>query len=479
MALLRVLQAPDTVEVGRTYPLEGPEVSIGRATDNTITFQDPALSRRHAWIVRTGQGWEVRDSQSANQTLLNGEPVGERILRSGDQIQVGDIILGFEELEGAWEDSPASTDPRVERSSAALVAPVAPKRGHGVLIAAGLSGLVVVAGLALVVFWLLGRGWPHGKASPGTGRVPLQATLQFRFKALSDIDAALGELADPGAREALARIDKVLWPVAQPKVGWAYLLGTSMICAGTGDGTTFPVAYYHPWSDVFLITVWTAPQDRPPRLTDVEVLMGDFVRKAGQPPFDTGWTWQDGKTYPPVALGRAAAESVAAFDRRFRGAPAGRSWRRRLPSLEDERVLEANRHGAAVQIARNMGEISSLLNPSRDDAGARAIHVGMAGVIDRLEAGRITDVFQEARGTLPEARAVLQTLPWEAWSHFRVSAYLPSEHSGLVMLSKGNQTDHFVAFLFLHEGSKARLSRIDYLSFGAFLGAGHDGGKTR
>ena len=81
-------------------PLEGPTVSIGRASDCTIPIKDRYLSRKHAEIVAQDGGWYVKDLGSANGTYLNGTRVErDSPLRTGDRIRLGDTEIVFVSTE--------------------------------------------------------------------------------------------------------------------------------------------------------------------------------------------------------------------------------------------------------------------------------------------------------------------------------------------------------------------------------------------
>jgi pSer/pThr/pTyr-binding forkhead associated (FHA) protein len=54
------------------------------------------VSRRHAEIRRVGEGVVLTDLGSTNGTRVNGTPVREQILVSGDEVGVGTTRLIFE-----------------------------------------------------------------------------------------------------------------------------------------------------------------------------------------------------------------------------------------------------------------------------------------------------------------------------------------------------------------------------------------------
>jgi hypothetical protein len=77
-------------------PLADGTVTIGRGPDSGVRLSDASVSRRHAEVRRSGDGWTVVDLGSTNGTRVNGVPVTERRLQDGDTVTVGDAALRFE-----------------------------------------------------------------------------------------------------------------------------------------------------------------------------------------------------------------------------------------------------------------------------------------------------------------------------------------------------------------------------------------------
>ncbi len=71
-------------------------VTIGRAAECEIRLADTSVSRRHAEIRATGDGWTVSDLGSTNGTKVNGAVVADRKLKDGDTVSVGDSHLKYE-----------------------------------------------------------------------------------------------------------------------------------------------------------------------------------------------------------------------------------------------------------------------------------------------------------------------------------------------------------------------------------------------
>ncbi len=71
---------------------------IGRSRDCDVVLDDAGISRRHAHIRPTAQGWTIEDLRSTNGVLLNGERLrGSRPLQVGDRIELGSTEIVFEQ----------------------------------------------------------------------------------------------------------------------------------------------------------------------------------------------------------------------------------------------------------------------------------------------------------------------------------------------------------------------------------------------
>lgn len=82
---------------GTTYALTQDEVSIGRDLSNSVSINDPSISRQHCIIKKNGSanGFHIVDLKSYNGTFVNGLPVTDHALTHGDQIALGDLRFTF------------------------------------------------------------------------------------------------------------------------------------------------------------------------------------------------------------------------------------------------------------------------------------------------------------------------------------------------------------------------------------------------
>lgn len=92
---LRVMNGPNE---GHRFELaeDAAEVVIGRSPECDITLDDHNVSRRHCLVKRSWHGFTAQDLGSRNGVLVNGAEIeGARMLRDGDEIEVGGIKLAF------------------------------------------------------------------------------------------------------------------------------------------------------------------------------------------------------------------------------------------------------------------------------------------------------------------------------------------------------------------------------------------------
>ena len=83
-------------------------IVIGRDPACHVSEPDPLLSRRHAEIIANVHGVSVRDLDSRNGILVNGEKTREQVLLPGDVVQFGHLQLRFIEENARAADGMAS-----------------------------------------------------------------------------------------------------------------------------------------------------------------------------------------------------------------------------------------------------------------------------------------------------------------------------------------------------------------------------------
>jgi pSer/pThr/pTyr-binding forkhead associated (FHA) protein len=127
---------------GEVFPLEGDEVIIGRGEDNGIVFNIAEVSRTHAVLSKSEEGYMIKDLGSTNGTFVDKKKVGGKyLLKPGDTIMLGDAIyltyqadIDPEETlvaprpENKPETESTMVTPKPSPAPVATAAPTAPKK---------------------------------------------------------------------------------------------------------------------------------------------------------------------------------------------------------------------------------------------------------------------------------------------------------------------------------------------------------------
>jgi hypothetical protein len=92
---------PVVLVVGRrrlTIDGSGP-LSLGRALDNDVIVDDRTVSRHHARLVPRGTHWMFEDLGSLHGSFVNGHRITASLLRPGDQLRLGSLVVRLEAVE--------------------------------------------------------------------------------------------------------------------------------------------------------------------------------------------------------------------------------------------------------------------------------------------------------------------------------------------------------------------------------------------
>jgi MoxR-like ATPase len=100
--------------------LDGGEVILGSDAAATLRIGGAGVSRRHARITRTKDGWTVEDLDSTNGLMVNGHQTKLALLEPGTKIQIARTVLtvdsGGKRARRAREEPTASEDIEAVRS---------------------------------------------------------------------------------------------------------------------------------------------------------------------------------------------------------------------------------------------------------------------------------------------------------------------------------------------------------------------------
>ena len=85
---------------GGAVPIGGNALVIGRSKDCDVPLADGNVSRRHAELGRSEEGFVLRDLDSTNGTMVNGRRIRSATIGAGDEITIGMSTLRIEQRHG-------------------------------------------------------------------------------------------------------------------------------------------------------------------------------------------------------------------------------------------------------------------------------------------------------------------------------------------------------------------------------------------
>ena len=85
---IRVLESSVAGLAGKEFPFAGDELTIGRSDKCSIPLKDNRVSREHARIVRSPEGFRLKDLESANGIFVGARPVQDAFIEPGTRFKI-------------------------------------------------------------------------------------------------------------------------------------------------------------------------------------------------------------------------------------------------------------------------------------------------------------------------------------------------------------------------------------------------------
>jgi len=92
------------IDPNTSIPIEKTILNLGRKSTNDIVLEDMRVSRMHAQIRKTHEGYMIFDVGSTGGTFINGERITSKLLKTGDVISLGGFTVVFTN-EGEFENA--------------------------------------------------------------------------------------------------------------------------------------------------------------------------------------------------------------------------------------------------------------------------------------------------------------------------------------------------------------------------------------
>jgi pSer/pThr/pTyr-binding forkhead associated (FHA) protein len=80
-----------------TFPLDRDSIAMGRSSQADVQLDSDEVSRMHCRLLRIDDEYVIEDQGSRNGIYVNGLKVHSAVLRDGDELQLGDVLMQYRE----------------------------------------------------------------------------------------------------------------------------------------------------------------------------------------------------------------------------------------------------------------------------------------------------------------------------------------------------------------------------------------------
>lgn len=296
---------------------------------------------------------------------------------------------------------------------------------------------------------------------------PMSVIENFRSEARFEPMQAVERFASSEASEQFSEVTAVLWSDVVPREGWMNFFSSSGYAVVAENDERFLAAFQHPWADVLLITLWEAQEDGTWKIADLELLLGDFVRRKGAPPYEMTPAWTMMEVEPPQAVAMVAQVTLSTFAHTFAGSKDGkmpnlRYWRSFYPNAQNREALGANRAGAQVALERNILGLLDFLHHRTVPAAVEAVRV-------QLSRGEWAEALRLAPGTSDETAELLRRHLAGQMDRLHLACWGRGSGSDSFVFFETNPPDTFVSFkVIVHPDGQPAIDRIELVNHPAY-----------
>lgn len=226
------------------------------------------------------------------------------------------------------------------------------------------------------------------------------------------------------------------------------------------SASTAMTGLYHPWTDTVLLAQWRA-QAGGARIDDMEFLTGDFVRQAGQPPYDVNPLWLvSDASFPPQALRESTRVTSAAFRDTFEGSHEA-TWRHELSALRNAELLTANTALASTRLSGALKSMADFVKKAEN----RPFLTKLESVVSRLRDGRGHHVLSELSEISPMSREFIEKSSAPFWDRVRIMGVRHHRDRAVVFLNTPGVPWVFQALCLEKSGSQGSLTNLEIVNF--------------
>jgi len=294
-----------------------------------------------------------------------------------------------------------------------------------------------------------------------------QSVLGLRNQCAVEGQAGWKPFVTPAAANKLEQINRQIWADEADRV-WSNFFGRALFDIGRPASPAPLVGFYHPWADAWLLLEWQLKPE--PKITDIELVSGEWVRRRGEPPFDLRPDWLRRDGFRVEQLARAVVDNLKLLPQLAYGK---QPWREAL-QLERCRQQLDTIHTPAIAVNLT----GAMLRAEELALGAAAFdkdHPPPVVLEQLLEScrrfiasgreGHAGFFIELAASTSPATAAALRKLPAESFSQLAPVYWLADEQWAEALLVPDHNPDFCLALTYRRLERRLQLTRIDLVHF--------------
>jgi len=296
----------------------------------------------------------------------------------------------------------------------------------------------------------------------------LNAVLDFQQLGLTDQKRAISKFASPWTARQFDQFNKSIFFMTDVTSSWSYFFNTAVFVFGSPHPPLQVVAFYHPWSDVFLLMDWEEKNGRF-LIADTEFIVGDWIRNESPASINPAPPWLQSTGFGPLSLGISVGQSISAFEGLFLKS-TGKGFRETLPSLKKEGLIrEPNYRLAASRLFYFMSKIEKLGEAQEEDRELNALWSETYLFVEQAAGGNWDGIFKTADKTLPTTKYFLKKLSPETFRDVVIADYYIEKQGWLVFLTPAYDAGYCFSLSFEPDKkNRMRMKRIDFIGYSTF-----------
>lgn len=293
------------------------------------------------------------------------------------------------------------------------------------------------------------------------------AVLEFRGKCAKAGTPGWKQFAAAPIQQRLDSLNREIWGEVNADEGWASFFSLTLFELGHPYSKNPLVGFYHPWSDVWVLTQWEV--DPAPKIVDMELLLGEWVRRRGKPPFDARPDWLRREGFLPEQLARATLDNIKDFDRLM---SEGKPWWQSLQLREQETLhRKINHTGASIRLVTALLRAGELTTGDKEQPVLEQLVAARKAFLQAGQEGKIAGLLESAKLTEPGIAKVVRGLPSRVFGVLEPAYWLADEKRAAVFLVPRTNPDFCLALTYERDPGAVRLVRVDILDFPSMFAA--------